>query len=76
MSNTDRIELALCDPDAPWYGSDLVSWVGDLINEHKQLRKAAQRALNVFKGQGESVRPGNVLGALSDALCQSARPNV
>lgn len=33
-----------------------------------ELYKAAQRALNVLKAQGESVRPGSVLGALDSAL--------
>ena len=27
-----RIRLALCDSQAPWYGSDLVAWVGDLCD--------------------------------------------
>lgn len=37
-------------------------------NSHYQLLKAAQRALNTFKAQGESVRPGNVLDALQSAI--------
>lgn len=28
-----KIYGALGDPQAPWYGSDLVSWVGDYIEE-------------------------------------------
>ena len=33
-----------------------------------ELIQAAKRALRVLKGQGESVRPGNVLGALEAAI--------
>ena len=29
----NKIHRALGDPTAPWYGSDLVSWVGDYIEE-------------------------------------------
>ncbi len=32
-----KIQGALGDPKAPWYGSDVVAWVGDLIEEHKIL---------------------------------------
>lgn len=37
------------------------------------LLAAAKRALNVLKGQGESIRPSNVLGAL-DAAIRKAEP--
>ena len=33
----DRIKAALGDPEAPWYGSDLVSWVADLVEDYEQL---------------------------------------
>jgi hypothetical protein len=39
-----------------------------LISAAPDLLKASKRALNVFKAQGESVRPGSVLGALADAI--------
>jgi len=29
----DKIKTALADPKAPWYGSDLVEWVADLLAE-------------------------------------------
>ena len=35
------------------------------------LLAAAKRALNTFKAQGESVRPGNVLGALEAAVAKA-----
>ena len=38
----DRIRLALCDPQAPWYGSDLVAWVGDLCDAVEKHHAAAQ----------------------------------
>ena len=38
-----KIELALCDPNAPWYGSDLVEWVADLIQENKELKDAIRQ---------------------------------
>jgi len=28
-----RVRAALCDPDAPWYGSNVVPWVDDLMTE-------------------------------------------
>jgi hypothetical protein len=35
----NKIFGALADPDAPWYGSDLVSWVSDYIEEvDKRIR--------------------------------------
>jgi hypothetical protein len=33
----EKIELALCDPQAPWYASDLVSMVADLIEAYKEM---------------------------------------
>lgn len=37
MIDLDRIRIALSDPKAPWYGSDVVEWVDDLIIAHEQL---------------------------------------
>ncbi len=38
MTDTvNKIMGALADPKAPWYGSDLVAWVGDLLEDYKQL---------------------------------------
>lgn len=34
----DRIRTALADPNAPWYGSDLVDDVGEALEENKRLR--------------------------------------
>jgi hypothetical protein len=42
-----------------------------LISAAPDLLKAAQRALAVFKAQGESVRPGTVLAALSKAITKA-----
>ena len=39
-----------------------------LIAAAPDLLKAAQRALNVLRAQGESIRPNNVLGALNAAI--------
>jgi len=39
-----------------------------LVASAPDLLKAAQRALNVLKATGESVRPGNALGALDVAI--------
>ena len=38
----NKIRGALGDPRAPWYGSDVVSWVGDLIEEYEKLRPLAE----------------------------------
>lgn len=35
----DKIKWALGDPDAPWYGSDLVAWVADLVEAYEQQAK-------------------------------------
>lgn len=49
-----------------------------LMDENKGLRdaletadKAMNRALTTLKAQGESVRPGNVLGALDAAIANT-----
>ena len=34
----EKIKKALADPDAPWYGSDLVSWVADLLDELPEVK--------------------------------------
>ena len=38
-----RVAAALCDPKAPWYGSDLVADVGDLIESNADLRQQLKR---------------------------------
>ena len=43
-------------------------------NAAADLLAAAKRALNTFKAQGESVRPGNVLGALEAAIAKATKP--
>lgn len=44
----NKIQGALGDPKAPWYGSDLVPWVADLVEDYnrqafelKEQKKAA-----------------------------------
>lgn len=39
MTNDQKIRIALADPDAPWYGSDLVGWVAELLAEKEQMEK-------------------------------------
>jgi len=39
----DRIRNALCDPSAPWYGSDLVDQVADLCEGVEELRGDARQ---------------------------------
>ena len=41
-----QIMQAMADPDAPWYGSDLVSWVGDLIDEVLHLRSSLRNIID------------------------------
>ena len=38
----DKIRTALGDPEAPWYGSDVVSLVGDLIEDYADLKEVQQ----------------------------------
>lgn len=38
IMDLDKIISALTDPKAPWYGSDLVEWVADLIDEYKKQK--------------------------------------
>lgn len=40
-------------------------------NCHDELLSAAERAMRVLKAQGESVRTGNVLGALNAAIAKA-----
>lgn len=47
MTTIDKIEQALADPDAPWYGSDLVSWVGDLLEDYKDVTRG------MIRGRGD-----------------------
>jgi hypothetical protein len=42
MTKADQIRLALCDPAAPWYGSDLVPLVADYLDEAEQALKLLQ----------------------------------
>jgi hypothetical protein len=59
----------------------LIADAPTLAAENAQLRasrdellKAAKRALNVLKAQGESLQPGNVLSALDAAITAAASP--
>lgn len=52
----DKIISALTDPKAPWYGSDLVEWIADLIDEYKKqkvkikkLEAALKHSINLIK---------------------------
>lgn len=40
------IRGALGDPKAPWYGSDVVSWTGDLIEAYIELRDTVGDKMN------------------------------
>ena len=42
-----------------------------MANAASDLLKAAKRAFAVLRAQGESVRPGNVLGALEAAIAKA-----
>ncbi len=60
---------------SPWaYGED--DEIGEanarLIAAAPELLAAARRALNVLKATGESVRPGNALGALDAAIAKAS----
>jgi len=52
--NTDKIKVALADPKAPWYGSDLVGWVADLLEEHERLKKEKQFLMNLTQIRSET----------------------
>jgi len=66
---------AVINPRGP-HGDEIV---GGYINEADahlyaaapDLLRAAKRALGVLKAQGESVRPGNALGALDAAIAKA-----
>ena len=49
-----KIQEALSDPEAPWYGSDLVAWVADLLEESEQF----QADLDNAKGEKRRLRSG------------------
>jgi hypothetical protein len=79
-----RISLPSSAPaNAPADGDEMPDATSQFLNtasrsfphvQRDQLREAydaAWRALNVLKAQGESVRPGNVLDALADAIAKA-----
>lgn len=41
----EKIKLALADPNAPWYGSDLVEQVGDFLEDVEALVNTAKQLL-------------------------------
>jgi hypothetical protein len=61
------VAVAFCDFHTP----EIAEANARLIAAAPDLLAAAKRALNVFKSQGESVRPGNVLGALEAAIAKA-----
>lgn len=68
--NTDRAFVQVRYPDDD--DMALLKKIVTAHNAHDDLVKAATRALNVIRAQGgESVRPGNVLGALEAALAKA-----
>ena len=60
LMRTDLDHEAVCV-----MGRDRIQWLSAV---NAELLVAAKRALNTLKAQGESVRPGNVLGALDAAI--------
>lgn len=63
-----RVWRRIAETDTPAFPNS--NWRADarLISAAPELLLAAERALAVLKATGESVRPGNVLGALSAAI--------
>lgn len=62
MPDLKYIRQALADPKAPWYGSDLVSAVGDLVDEFERLReelKEVNREIDAEAGEREQLRAEN-----------------
>ena len=55
----DRIRGALSDPDAPWYGSDLVPMVTDLCDECERLKQELSENPTVIQ----------MLEAVTEVLC-------
>lgn len=47
---------------------NLFATASKIKEQRDDLLHAAKRALNVFKAQGESIRPNNVLAALDAAI--------
>lgn len=45
----DRVERALADPDAPWYGSDLVPLVAEVLEELAAARAECDVARRAFR---------------------------
>ena len=48
----DRIQVALADPDAPWYGSDLVPLVADTIDDLTAQLAAAEKVIEAAQDRG------------------------
>lgn len=49
MVNLDEMRGALADPDAPWYGSDLVPQVASLIDEVDGFRESMKFVSDIFR---------------------------
>lgn len=64
------LEIAVLRGEEPYAASKGVA-NARLIAAAPDLLSAARRALNVLRTQGESVRPGNVLGSLQAALTKA-----
>jgi hypothetical protein len=45
MTKADQIRLALCDPAAPWYGSDLVPLVADYLDDVEKIARQVLPAM-------------------------------
>lgn len=68
-----RIRRALCDPAAPWYGSDLVPLVDDAMTELERLRTALCELICVYDVHANDLVFGTELDpAWADALVNEA----
>lgn len=67
MTNREKIQIALSDPKAPWYGSDLVSWVADLLETEKlfeALLKEVKNDVYELYDKHTDTTPPELYGAL------------
>ena len=55
---SEKIRAALADPDAPWYGSDLVPLVADELDRLEQIESLA-RQLCTDKDSGYDALGGD-----------------
>lgn len=74
MIDLNRLRIALSDPNAPWYGSDVVPWVDDLLTAYEALQ-AERKGLCVLLSDLDQSRFVDEKGIGGPPSCVKLFPN-